>query len=254
MNKILGVVPARMGSSRFYGKPLVNINGIPMIAHCYFRSLQSKKLNKVVLATPDDEILNFAKSYNIEAIKTSHQHERASERAGEVLDIFNYKGIEYDYVLLLQGDEPQISPLEIDKLATRLIESKNSVVNLVHPIQEEDMKNPNVVKAVSGIDNNILFFSRAHIPHNSTSGYRQLGMIGFKSNALKKYCSLKPTKLEVLESIDMMRMLENNIKVESLISNEAIIGVDHPEDIQKVELLMKKDELVNKYSSFFKAK
>ena len=171
-----------------------------------------------------------------------------------MLDIFNSKGIEYDYVLLLQGDEPQISPLEIDKLATRLIESKNSVVNLVHPIQEEDMKNPNVVKAVSGTDNNILFFSRAHIPHNSTSGYRQLGMIGFKSNALKKYCSLKPTKLEVLESIDMMRMLENNIKIESLISNEAIIGVDHPEDIQKVELLMKKDELVNNYSSFFKAK
>lgn len=252
MSKVLGVIPARMGSSRFPGKPLVEINGIPMIAHCYFRALQSKKLDKVVLATPDEEILNFAKDYNISSIKTSHNHERASERAGEVLDILNNQGFKFDYVLLLQGDEPQINPSEIDNLSEQLVNSKNSVVNLIHPIQEEDMKNSSVVKSVLDVDGNILFLSRSQIPNDSLIGFRQLGMIGFTSSILKKYCDLAPTKLEIIESIDMMRFLENNIKIESLISNEVIVGVDHPSDIKKVENLMHKDQLVKKYSTLFK--
>lgn len=252
MSKVLGVVPVRMGSSRFPGKPLVEINGIPMAAHCYFRALQSKTLDKVVLATPDDEILNFAKKYNIEALKTSHVHERASERAGEVLDIFFSQGLKFEYVLLLQGDEPQINPLEIDNLTKRLIISKNSVVNLIHPIKDKDMKNPSIVKSVLDLDGNIIFFSRSQIPYRSNEGFRQLGMIGFTSSILKKYCELKPTKLEILESIDMMRFLENNIKIESLITKDEIIGVDHPSDIKKVEIIMKDDEIVKEYLPLFK--
>ncbi len=252
MSTVLGVVPVRMDSTRFPGKPLVEINGIPMLAHCYFRALNSKTLDKVVLATPDEEILNFAKIYNIEALKTSDQHERASERAGEVLDIFNNQGSKFDYVILIQGDEPQINPKEIDNLTNTLINGNNSVVNLVHPIKDDDMKNPNIVKSVLGDDGNILFFSRSQIPHGSNVGYRQLGMIGFTSSILKKYCELKPTKLEIQESIDMMRLLENNIKIKSLISNEIIIGVDLQSDIEKVEMLMKNDEIVKDYSRFFK--
>ena len=252
MKKVLGVVPVRMDSSRFPGKPLVEINGIPMAAHCYFRALQAETLNKVVLATPDNEILNFAKKFNIEAVKTSHLHERASERAGEVLDIFKSQGANYEYVMLLQGDEPQVNPSEIDKLTKKLINSDNSVVNLIHPIEGKDMHNPNIVKTVIDYDENVMFFSRSHIPYGSDKGFRQLGMIGFTSSILKKYCELNPTKLEILESIDMMRFIENNIKIKSLISHESIIGVDLPSDIQKVESFMKDDEIVSIYASLFK--
>ena len=104
MTKILAVVPARMSSSRFPGKPLETIHGIPMLAHCYFRALQAKEVSKVVLATPDAEIINFAQDHNIETVLTSDSHERATERAEEVLKIYADKGDHYDYVLLLQGD------------------------------------------------------------------------------------------------------------------------------------------------------
>ena len=106
MSKVLAVVPARMSSSRFPGKPLENINGIPMVAHCYFRALEAKEITKVVLATPDNEIIEFGEEHGIETILTSDKHERATERAEEVLKIYKSKGEDYDYVLLLQGDEP----------------------------------------------------------------------------------------------------------------------------------------------------
>tara|TARA_A100001011_G_C14296915_1_gene838861 strand:- start:316 stop:1074 length:759 start_codon:yes stop_codon:yes gene_type:complete len=252
MNKILAVVPARMDSSRFPGKPLENINGIPMIAHCYFRATLAKNITKVVLATPDQEIINFGKKYNIETILTSNKHERATERAEEVLQILKKDNEDYDYVLLLQGDEPQIDPEEVDRLALALFESSNQVVNLIHPIHNEDMKNPNVVKVIKDINNNIIFFSRSSIPYGANSGFRQLGMIGFTSKILETYCELAPTDLEILESIDMMRFLENDIKISALTSYEEIIGVDNPPDIKKVEEMMKDDSLLVSYEHLFK--
>jgi 3-deoxy-manno-octulosonate cytidylyltransferase (CMP-KDO synthetase) len=252
MTKILAVVPARMNSSRFPGKPLELINGIPMIAHCYFRALKAKNITKVVLATPDEEIIDFGNKFGIETILTSNKHERATERAEEALQIYKKNGEEYDYVLLLQGDEPQIDPSEIDNLAIALQESSNCVVNLIHPISGQDMQNISIVKSILDNNGDIIFFSRAHIPHGSHSGYRQLGMIGFTSNILEKYCELDPTNLEIVESIDMMRFLENDIKISALISDNVIIGVDHPEDIQKVESLMINDELIKEYAHLFK--
>jgi 3-deoxy-manno-octulosonate cytidylyltransferase (CMP-KDO synthetase) len=251
MTKILAVVPARMSSSRFPGKPLEKIHGIPMIAHCYFRALHAKEISKVVLATPDSEIIDFASEHNIETVLTSDKHERATERAEEVLQIYKDNGDHFDYVLLLQGDEPQINPDDIDNLALALQNSSNCVVNIIHPIKGDDMHNPSVVKSILDSHGNILFFSRAHIPHKSNSGYRQLGMIGFTAKILKKYCELEPTKLEITESIDMMRFLENDIAISSLMTHKSIIGVDHPEDIKKVELLMLDDELVDEYSNLF---
>lgn len=254
MTRILAVVPARMSSSRFPGKPLEKINGIPMIAHCYFRAIKAKNITKVVLATPDEEIINFGKEFGIETILTSDKHERATERAEEVLQIYKKNGEDYDYVLLLQGDEPQIDPDEIDNLALALEQSSNCVVNLIHPISGQDMQDISVVKSILDSHGNILFFSRAHIPHNADSGYRQLGMIGFTAQILEKYCEFDPSDLEITESIDMMRYLENNISISALISDKAIIGVDHPEDIQKVEVLMAEDELVKDYAYLFQDK
>jgi 3-deoxy-manno-octulosonate cytidylyltransferase (CMP-KDO synthetase) len=247
MNKILGVIPARMASSRFPGKPLKKILGIPMLAHCYERALLSRACDKLVIATPDEEIMNWAKNHEIPAVLTSHHHERATERAQETLDILSKQGERYNFILLLQGDEPQIFPDDIKNLSEAFCGSELEIVNLVYPIDGDDLDNPNVVKAIMTNTSKISFFTRAHAPNGSDKAMRQLGMIGFTLAALTQYTNLKPTPLEVLESIDMMRLLENNFEINAVISSSPILGVDNPEDIAKAELMMTKDMLLEIY-------
>ena len=247
MKKTLGVIPARMASSRFPGKPLKKILGIPMLAHCYERALLSQACDKLVIATPDEEIMNWAKNHEIPAVLTSHHHERATERAQETLDILSEQGETYDFILLLQGDEPQILPDDIKNLSAAFCGSEFEIVNLVYPIDGDDLGNPNVVKAITSNTSKISFFTRAHVPNRSDKAMRQLGMIGFNIAALTQYSNLQPTPLEELESIDMMRLLENDYEINAVISSSPILGVDHPEDIAKVDLIMAKDLLLETY-------
>jgi len=247
MKKTLGVIPARMASSRFPGKPLKEILGTPMLAHCYERALLSKSCDKLVIATPDEEIINWALNYNIPAILTGHHHQRATERAKETLEILRKQGELYDFILLLQGDEPQIFPDDIKNLSAAFCGSELEVVNLVYPIDGDDLDNPNVVKAIMTNASKVSFFTRAHVPHSSHQAMRQLGMIGFTISALTKYTSLQPTPLEELESIDMMRLLENDYEISAVISSSPILGVDNPEDIAKAELMMANDLLLETY-------
>ena len=247
MKKTLGVIPARMASSRFPGKPLKKILGIPMLAHCYERALLSEACDKLVIATPDEEIIDWAKNYKIPAIMTGHHHQRATERAHETLNILSHQGEIYDFILLLQGDEPQIFPDDIKNLSSAFCGSTLEIVNLVYPIDGDDLVNPNVVKAIITNRSKISFFTRAHVPHNSYQTMRQLGMIGFTSAALTQYTNLQPTPLEELESIDMMRLLENDYEINAVISLSPILGVDNPEDILKAELMMDQDFLLKTY-------
>jgi len=249
MTKTLGVIPARMSSSRFPGKPLKNILGIPMLAHCYERAAISEACDFLVIATPDNEIMEWASKFNIPAILTSDSHERATERAAEVVTILESDGQFFEHVLLLQGDEPQINPLDINKLNNAFHDFNSEVVNLVYPIDEVDMADENVVKAILANSYSINFFTRAHVPQGSKLGMRQLGMIGFSSEALKIYEQLKMTSLEILESIDMMRFIENDISIQGVLSSSPILGVDRPGDIQKAELMMANDLLVQEYQS-----
>jgi len=247
MKKILGVIPARMASSRFPGKPLKKILGIPMLAHCYERALLSQACDKLVIATPDEEIMNWAKNHEIPVILTGHHHQRATERAQETLDILIEQGETYDFILLLQGDEPQIFPDDIKNLSDAFCGSELEIVNLVYPIDGDDLSNPNVVKAIMSNSSKISFFTRAHVPNRSNKSMRQLGMIGFTIAALIQYTNLLPTPLEELESIDMMRLLENDYEINAVISSSPILGVDNPEDIAKAELMMTKDLLLETY-------
>ena len=249
MSKTLGVIPARMASSRFPSKPLKNILGIPMLAHCYERALISKSCDHLVIATPDNEIINWALKYNVPALLTSNNHERATERAAEVLTILESEGDYFDYVLLLQGDEPQINPIDIQKLNNAFKEFHADVVNLIFPIDNIDMSDPNVVKAIVSASNKIKFFTRAHAPYQSQTGIRQLGMIGFTSDALKAYVNLEMTNLEILESIDMMRFIENDVDIQGVYSSSPILGVDRPTDIKKVERMMSDDTFLDEYQS-----
>ena len=236
-----------MASSRFPGKPLKKILGIPMLAHCYERALVSQACDKLVIATPDDEIIDWAENYKIPAILTGHHHERATERAQETLDILNKQGEIYDFILLLQGDEPQIFPEDIKNLSAAFSGSELEIVNLVYPIDGDDLNNPNVVKAIMTNTSKISFFTRAHVPNSSDKAMRQLGMIGFTNDALTQYTNLQPTALEELESIDMMRLLEHDYEINAVISSSLIYGVDNPRDIAKAELMMDQDFLLTTY-------
>jgi len=247
MKKILGVIPARMASSRFPGKPLKKILGIPMLAHCYERALLSQACDKLVIATPDEEIMNWANNHEIPVILTGHHHQRATERAQETLDILSEQGETYDFILLLQGDEPQIFPDDIQSLSDAFCGSELEIINLVYPIDGDDLGNPNVVKAIMSNTSKISFFTRAHVPNRSDKAMRQLGMIGFTIAALTQYTNLQPTPLEELESIDMMRLLENDYEINAVISSSPILGVDNPEDIAKAEFMMTKDLLLETY-------
>ena len=247
MKKTLGVIPARMASSRFPGKPLKKILGIPMLAHCYERALLSQACDHLVIATPDEEIISWALNHNIPAILTGHHHQRATERAQEASEILSKQGEVYDFILLLQGDEPQIFPDDIKNLNAAFCGSEFEVVNLVYPIDGDDLDNPNVVKAIMTNKSKISFFTRAHVPNRSDQAMRQLGMIGFTIASLTHYTSLQPTPLEELESIDMMRLLENDYEINAVISSSPILGVDNPEDIAKAEFMMAKDVLLENY-------
>ena len=236
-----------MASSRFPGKPLKKILGIPMLAHCYERALLSKACDKLVIATPDEEIINWALNYNIPAILTGHHHQRATERAKETLDTLRKQGEQYDFILLLQGDEPQIFPEDIRNLNSAFRGNNFEIVNLVYSIDGDDLSNQNVVKAIVSLESKIIFFTRSHVPHQSTRAMRQLGMIGFTHAALSKYTKLQPTPLEELESIDMMRLIENDYEISAVMSSSPILGVDNPADIFKAEQMMANDVWVDSY-------
>jgi len=247
MAKTLGVIPARMASSRFPGKPLKKILEIPMLAHCYERALLSGACDKLIIATPDQEIIEWTQSQGIPSVLTSHSHQRATERAKEALDILAEKGRSYDLILLLQGDEPQIFPNDINNLKDSFTGRDLEAVNLIFQITHDDLEDPNIVKTVTDNKLNIKFFSRSHIPFNSIKTFRQLGMIGFTNKALQHYTNLKPTALEKVESIDMMRFLENDFCIQGVLSSSPILGVDNPEDIIKAEKMMSDDKFIHLY-------
>ena len=247
MASTLGVIPARMASSRFSVKPLKKILDIPMLAHCYERALLSGACDKLIIATPDQEIDEWSQSQGIPSVITSHSHQSATERAKEALDNLAEQGCNNDLILLLQGDQPLILPDDINHLKDSFTGKDLEAVNLIFQITDDDLEDPNVVKAVTANKIKIKFYSRSHVPFNITNTFRQLGMICFTNKALKHYTNLLPTELEELESIDMMRFLENDFSIQGVLSSGPILGVDNPEDIIKAEKMVLEDKIIHLY-------
>lgn len=253
--KVIGVIPARMGSSRFPGKPLAKILGIPMIGHIYFRSKMATALNDVYLATCDEEIMQYAESIGAKAIMTSDKHERASDRIAEaVIKIEKTTGQKADIVVMIQGDEPMVVPEMINLAVLPMLKDKKILVaNLLTPIKtQEEFQDPNSIKVVVDNNNNAIYFSREPIPSKKkwkgqVPMYKQVCIIPFRRNFLLKFNDLKPTRLEKVESIDMLRVLEHGYKVKMVLENFETYSVDTPEDLLFVEGQMKKDPLVVKY-------
>ena len=252
---VIGIIPARMASSRFPGKPLAKINGIPMIGHVYYRSKMSKGLGEVYIATCDESIKAYAESINAPCVMTADTHQRASDRTAEAtLKIEQAEGKKVDVVMMVQGDEPMLNPAMLDQAVRPLLDDQTlNIVNLMTPIKTlEEFESPNVVKVVVGLNNNALFMSREPIPYRKKAKdevpmLKQLGLIAFRRDYLLKFYSLSPTPLEIIESVDMLRVIEHGDQLRMVMTEYVSMGVDTPEDLGQVKLLMANDPLVPKY-------
>ena len=229
---IIAIIPARMGSTRFPGKPMAKINGMPMIGHVYQNVSQSKQVSLTVVATCDKEIFDYINTIGGVAVMTSDSHERASD---------NQK---YDVVVMVQGDEPMVIPEMITSAIQPFINnSKMLVVNLISEIEsKEEFVDPNCIKVVFNHDMNALYFSREPIPTwsrgESKTSYKQVCIIPFKRDYLIEYNSLESTPLEIAESIDMLRVLENGRKVHLVKTPYQTFAVDTEADLIKVASIM----------------
>jgi 3-deoxy-manno-octulosonate cytidylyltransferase (CMP-KDO synthetase) len=242
---ILALIPARMGSSRFPGKPLKKILGKPMIGHVYENVTKCDLLKKTVVATCDQEIADYIESIGGQAVMTSDKHERASDRCAEALGYLeNDDGIKYDIVVMVQGDEPMTHPNMITEAVTPMLDNSEIIVtNLLGDIEsEEEFEDRNCIKVVCDLDSNALYFSREPIPTRKlgkTTMKKQVCIIPFTRDFLLEYTNLEPTPLEIAESVDMMRILEHGKKVKMVPTKYHTHPVDTKEDLKKVEMLMR---------------
>lgn len=252
---IIGIIPARMGSSRFQGKPLMNILGMPMIGHVYYRSKMSKILKDLYVATCDKEIFDYIYSINGKAIMTADTHERASDRTAEaMLKIESEIGQKIDIVVMIQGDEPMVYPEMIDEAVKSIIEDKSILVsNLMAPLKtRKEHEDPNEVKVVVNRERLALYFSREPIPSwkkgaKSLPMLKQVCIIPFQRDFLIKFNQLESTPLEIAESVDMLRILEHGYSVKMIETDKNTYSVDTIDDLKLVEKLMQQDDLVKNY-------
>lgn len=244
-----------MGSSRFPGKPMAQICNMPMIGHVYKRVKMSKTLNEVYVATCDKEIYDYIESIGGKAVMTSDCHERCSDRCAEaMLKIEESTGVKCDIMVMVQGDEPLTFPQMIDEsIEPMLKDSSIKITNLMADLPTiADFENPNEVKVVVDKNSNALYFSREPIPSRKKGVLdvpmkKQVCVIPFKRDFLLEYNQMEPTPLEIIESVDMMRILENGSSVKMIPTEFITKAVDTKEDLALVEKMMQNDELCGQY-------
>ena len=252
------VIPARMASSRFPGKPLAPIAGMPMLGHVAKRCILSNVFDRVVVATCDSEIQQYCDSIGVEAVLTSSSHERATDRVQEAVEnLENNLGCRYTTVTLVQGDEPMITEHMLRTALEGLLPSDVQVVNLKSPITSyEEYTSPNCVKVVCDKNDDALYFSRAGIPviqkdHKDFSqAFKQVCVIPFKRNFLDIYSKLSPTPLEISESIDMNRVIEHGYSVRCYFVEDQSYPVDVPDDLTRAESFILNQEITKQYHCF----
>lgn len=235
--KIVAVIPARYDSTRFPGKPLANINGKPMIQHVYERVKESKLVDKVLVATDDERILNVVKGFDGKAVMTSKKHESGTDRICEAI-----RDIKCDIVVNVQGDEPGINPKDIDKAIKPLIKDKKiNISTLAIRIEKGiDLKDENKVKVVFDKNNFALYFSRVNIPFDRDhinnvklyDFYKHIGLYVYRRKFLLDLKKLKPSQAEKLEKLEQLRFLDNGEKIKVVITDRESLSIDTPSDLQ----------------------
>jgi len=260
--RVVAIVPARMASSRFPGKPMAAIRGVPMIGHCYFRTAMAKTVEETYVATCDKEIFDYVRSVGGKAVMTADTHERCSDRTAEaMLKIEAETGKKIDIVAMVQGDEPMVRPEMIDDAVNLLLKDPSCPIACLMSVieSEAELEDPNCVKVVTDLEGRALYFSRETIPTRRKGAgsdfprYRQVAIIPFRRDYLLRFNGLKPTPLEIAESVDLMRCLEHGDPVRMAVTAPTV-GVDTPADLARAEAAMKNDPLISKYAAGAAAK
>lgn len=240
---IYGIIPARYASTRFPGKPLVEIHGRSMIRRVYEQASKSIFLKKVIVATDDQRIFDHVSGFGGLAAMTSADHQSGTSRCFEVVG--KIAGNPPDVVINIQGDEPFIDPQQIDKLAGLFANESVQIATLIKKITStDDLFNPNVVKVVIGNDNTAIYFSRSPIPYlrgadqqnwlNKATFYKHIGIYAYRTNILAEIVMLPPSKLELSELLEQLRWIENGKIIHTAETDLEGFAVDTPEDLAKI--------------------
>jgi len=251
---VIGIIPARMGSSRYPGKPLEKIHGMPMIGHCYHRTAIAPGIDKAYVATCDAEIYDYILSIGGNAIMTSNAHTRATTRTAEALEKIEVElGERVDIVVMVQGDEPLIQPNTIGETIPHFQDQSINIVNIMSRLPtKEAFVDENNVKVVVNNNNDALYFSREPIPSpwkgwEDIPRYMQTGIIAFRRDSLIDFNAMSETELEQIESVDMNRILETGGKIRMIETESITIGVDIPKELIAAEKLLVSDEVMRQY-------
>lgn len=244
----IGIIPARYASTRFPGKPLVDIGGKSMIQRVFDQA--SEALKHVYVATDDNRIYDAVKQFGGKAVFTSSEHKSGTDRCAEAIKkIESSENKKYDIVINIQGDEPFIQPLQIQKLMKCFSEKDTQIATLIKPFTEkDDIFNPNKVKVVINKNMDAIYFSRAAIPYIRNveqkvhwtkfhQYYLHIGMYAFRRDILSELTILSPSGLEMAESLEQLRWLENGYKIKVDYTEHESIGIDTPEDLERIRRL-----------------
>jgi len=244
-SRFCGIIPARYASTRFPGKPLVLIGGIPMIRRVYEQSLKS--LDEVYVATDDERIREVVLKFGGKVIMTSAQHQSGTDRCAEAAaKILTPEAVEINVFLNIQGDEPFISPDQINTLKSCFDEKSVEIATLVRKTRPgEDIFNTNHPKVIIDVASNAIYFSRSVIPFHRDCDltqwaekhifYKHVGLYAYTAEALKKITLLPRSPLEIAESLEQNRWIENGFKIRTAITEMESIGIDTPDDVKRAE-------------------
>lgn len=242
MMKTIVIIPARYGSTRFPGKPLAIISGKPMIEWVYENALKCDKVDEVYVATDDSRIYDCVESFNGKALMTSDKHTCGTDRLAECAEILKLD--DEDIILNIQGDEPTFRKEMIEDLVS-IFEDEDVYFGTLKVLidKKEELDNPNVVKVIDDINHDAIYFSRFTIPYErdenrKTNHYKHIGAYGYKKWFLMKYSKMDKSELELSESLEQLRAIENGYKIKVKETKYHTVGVDTPEQVKEVEELM----------------
>ena len=236
------IIPARYGSSRLEGKPLLEACGKPIIQWVWEKACKCKGIDRVIVATDDDRIFNACKKFGAEVEMTSVNHKSGSDRIAEVAN----RHPEIGYIINLQGDEPLIEEDNIELVRKGVVEDENADIStLVREITDEDeVNNPNLVKCVFDLNGYAMYFSRSKIPYERNVGeskfYGHLGIYGYKKESLSKMTSLPQAPYEKAESLEQLRALQNGMKIKVAVVKNIPVGIDTLEDFEKFKSIVER--------------
>jgi len=239
--RVVGLIPARLASSRLPNKPLADIGGWPMIRHVWERARQTSLLSEVAVATPDDEIVRAVEAFGGRVVRTLASHRSGTDRLAEAATLLDLQ--DKDIVVNIQGDEPLLDPEAIE-IVVRLLQSDRELPmsSLMCPCPYEDIDNPDCTKVVCAQNDDAIYFSRARIPFprqsNSATVYQHVGLYAYRRYFLRMFANLPPTPLEMTESLEQLRVLEHGYTIRMGRIAAAPIGVDTQQDLERVRTLI----------------